>query len=79
MSKGAAREKLVLGMGLYGRSFTLQKAENHGLNASAPQKGRAGPYTREPGSLGYNEVSYKQIKQMSKNNGVVGNCRYYLC
>ena len=43
-------------MGTYGRSFTLSKLENHGLGAYAPQKGQAGPYTREQGSLGYNEV-----------------------
>ena len=44
-------------MGTYGRSFTLSKSENNGLGAFAPQRGRAGPYTREPGSLGYNEAS----------------------
>lgn len=44
-------------MGTYGRSFTLERAEVNGLNAPAPKKGRAGPYTREAGSLGYNEVS----------------------
>ncbi|GFY52631.1 probable chitinase 10, partial [Trichonephila inaurata madagascariensis] len=63
ISQGAPREKLVLGMGLYGRSFTLQRAEINGFNASAPQKGRAGPYTREPGSLGYNEICEMQATQ----------------
>ncbi|CAL1299588.1 unnamed protein product [Larinioides sclopetarius] len=63
ISKGAPREKLILGMGLYGRSFTLQRAEVNGFNASAPQKGRAGPYTREPGSLGYNEICEFQKQQ----------------
>lgn len=46
----------MLGMGTYGRSFTLQRESVNGLGAPAPQKGQAGPYTREPGSLGYNEV-----------------------
>lgn len=56
MEGGAAPEKLILGMGTYGRSFTLQRGEVNGLGAPAPQKGQAGPYTREGGSLGYNEV-----------------------
>lgn len=56
ISQGAAREKMVLGMGLYGRAFTLQRAEDHYPGAPAPQPGTAGPFTREPGSLGYNEI-----------------------
>lgn len=45
-------------MGTYGRAFTLRRAEDHGIGDSAPQKGQAGPYTREGGSLGYNEVIF---------------------
>lgn len=56
IEKGAAPEKIVLGMGTYGRSFTLQREEKNGLRSPAPQTGMAGPYTREPGSLGYNEI-----------------------
>ncbi|UYV62805.1 Cht9 [Cordylochernes scorpioides] len=62
LAMGAPRDKLVLGMGLYGRSFTLQRAEDNGVGASAPQRGRAGPYTREPGSLGYNEICEEQSR-----------------
>lgn len=56
LAQGAAREKLMLGVGSYGRSFTLDRESENGINAPASQKGRAGPYTREPGSLGYNEI-----------------------
>jgi len=56
ISQGASRDKIVLGMGTYGRSFTLDRAEKNGFNAGASQKGQAGPYTREGGSLGYNEI-----------------------
>lgn len=53
---GAPADKIMLGVGSYGRSFTLDKAENNGINSPASQRGQAGPYTREPGSLGYNEI-----------------------
>ena len=59
ISHGAPRSKIVLGLGSYGRSFTLSRANANGLGAPAPQKGQAGPYTREGGSLGYNEVFSK--------------------
>lgn len=56
LRNGAPADKLMLGVGSYGRSFTLDKPEVNGVNAPASQKGQAGPYTREPGSLGYNEI-----------------------
>lgn len=56
LAQGAPRDKLMLGVGSYGRSFTLDKQHENGINAPASQKGQAGPYTREPGSLGYNEL-----------------------
>lgn len=56
LQQGAAPEKIMLGTGSYGRSFTLDRAAVNGINAPANQKGQAGPYTREPGSLGYNEI-----------------------
>ena len=45
-----------LGMGLYGRGFTLNNANDNGYNAPANQPIVAGPYTREAGIWGYNEV-----------------------
>lgn len=63
LQQGAPAEKIMLGVGSYGRSFTLDKSEANGINAPASQKGRAGPYTREPGSLGYNEICEAFMKQ----------------
>jgi len=51
MEKGAPKEKLILGMPLYGQAFTLDSASNHGYNAPAGQKGQEGQYTRQAGTL----------------------------
>jgi chitinase len=56
IQKGAPKEKLNLGIGTYGRSFTLQNANNNGIGAPAKGAGKPGPYTKEGGYLGYNEI-----------------------
>ncbi|KAF2880906.1 hypothetical protein ILUMI_25264 [Ignelater luminosus] len=61
IKNGAAPEKLVLGIGVYGRSFTLDNAANNGINAPASQPGLPGPYTRQAGMLGYNEICEMQM------------------
>jgi len=45
-----------MGMPLYGQSFTLTQASNHGLNAPATGPGSAGEFTRAAGFLSYYEV-----------------------
>ena len=44
------------GIGTYGHSFTLQNENNKGVGAPAKGAGKPGPYTKEGGYLGYNEV-----------------------
>ena len=54
--KGAIAEKTVLGVPLYGRAFKLENPHDHGLNAKSQAISFQGPYTREDGFLGYNEI-----------------------
>ncbi|KAK0085497.1 hypothetical protein PV325_005030 [Microctonus aethiopoides] len=56
LSQGCSKEKLILGMPLYGRSFTLKNAEFHGVGAPTKRPGKKGVYTKELGMLGYNEI-----------------------
>ncbi|CAN7975083.1 unnamed protein product, partial [Ixodes persulcatus] len=48
--------KMVLGLPLYGRTFTLDDPESSGYLAPANQPGHAGNYTKVAGFLGYNEI-----------------------
>lgn len=59
LSQGAPKEKLIMGIPLYGRSFTLANAGENYVGAAVNGPGTAGPYSREPGVLGYNEFCEK--------------------
>jgi len=48
-------------MGSYGRGWLLDDSTDNGFYAPASQLIPAGPYTREPGIMGYNEVSKARI------------------
>uniref|UniRef100_K1RC35 Chitotriosidase-1 n=1 Tax=Magallana gigas TaxID=29159 RepID=K1RC35_MAGGI len=56
---GLPKQKLNVGLALYGRSFTLSDPYNNGVGAPAKGKGNAGNYTREAGFLSYFEVCQK--------------------
>jgi chitinase len=45
-----------MGIGTYGRTFTLRNPTPCALGVAATGTGLPGPYTREAGALGYNEV-----------------------
>lgn len=53
---GCPREKLIIGMGTYGRCFTLSNAADHGVGAPVKGACTAGKYTREAGFLSYYEI-----------------------
>jgi len=59
LKEGCPKNKLVMGMPTYGRSFRLSNPSQNGLGAPAKGAGTAGPQTREAGFLSYYEVCNK--------------------
>lgn len=49
--------KIIMGMPLYGRGFVLDNPSLAGFYAPASNPIPEGPYTRQNGTWGYNEVS----------------------
>lgn len=66
VQKGAPKDKLNIGMGLYGRSFTLASASNHQPGAPAPHPGQPGPFTGDGGVLAYYEVPLGRDRTMKE-------------
>lgn len=58
MKQGAPKEKLMIGMPTYGRSFTLVDKDKFDIGAPASGGGVAGNFTNESGFLSYYEVCY---------------------
>lgn len=56
MKQGAPKEKLMIGMPTYGRSFTLVDKDKFDIGAPASGGGIAGNFTNESGFLSYYEV-----------------------
>ena len=56
IENGADRRKIVMGMPMYGQSFTLVNASNTGLNSKSSGGSQAGEFTRQKGFLSYYEV-----------------------
>jgi len=57
VKQGAPKEKLMIGMPTYGRSFTLVDPAKFDIGAPASGGGTAGKYTSEAGFMAYYEVS----------------------
>lgn len=60
ISAGALPSKLLLGVGFYGRSFTLSNSAVTSLGAATSGTGAAGKYSQEPGMLTYLEICEAQ-------------------
>lgn len=56
LDNGFPASKLVLGIGTYGRSWTLVNSANNGVGAQASGAGKAMQYTGEAGYAAYFEV-----------------------
>uniref|UniRef100_A0A182QY58 chitinase n=1 Tax=Anopheles farauti TaxID=69004 RepID=A0A182QY58_9DIPT len=59
IEKGAPSRKLVMGMPLYGQSFSLADARRNGLNEKSYGPGEAGEFTRAGGFLSFYEICDK--------------------
>lgn len=57
VAKGAPKEKLVIGLPTYGRTFTLTNASLTDISAPSLKGGLPGQYTRESGFLSFFEVT----------------------
>lgn len=53
---GAAPEKIVLGLPAYGQTFLVENEENIGMGSKVLEGGPQGPFTRQKGFRGYNEI-----------------------
>merc|ERR1712180_153085 len=62
IDNGASPDKLTLGIGTYGRCYTLDNVSIKGWYAPASKPGHEGPYTRTEGVLGYNEICELQLE-----------------
>jgi chitinase len=58
LSSGCPKEKLILGIPLYGRSFTLADVKKNGVGERAAGPGIIGSFVPESGFLPYNEICY---------------------
>jgi chitinase len=57
IQRGADPQKISLGLGVYGRTYTLTNKNNHKVGSPVSGAGNGGKYTGEAGMLGYNEVT----------------------
>lgn len=77
IQEGAPSRKLVLGIKSTGRTHTLRKLENHGLDAPVSGPGLAGPIANIPGSLAFYEICAKDgWTVVHDQDGKVGTYAY---
>ena len=79
ISKGCPRNKMVVGIPTYGRSWTLAGPSTT-IKSAASGPGSAGPITRESGFLAYSEICEKLCSEgwtsVSDTTGRMGPYAY---
>lgn len=65
---GCPKEKIILGIPSFGRSFTLRSTYTTGLDAAVSGLGDAGDRSQAKGFLGFNEVNAEKFRE---------NCRLF--
>jgi chitinase len=67
---GVKSDKLVLGLGYYGRSFTLESSSCKEVGCKFSGPGKAGPCTKSPGILAWFEID-KIIAKNPQNKPIL--------
>jgi chitinase len=57
VKQGVPAAMINIGIGLYGRSFTLSDPSKYGVGAPVTGPGKAGKFTMEEGFVAYYEVN----------------------
>ncbi|KAJ2938296.1 hypothetical protein O0L34_g13210 [Tuta absoluta] len=68
LAHGVSPYKLVLGLPMYGRNFILQDPETREVEfgrTAAKAQGFKGPFTKEAGFMGYNEICMELVNKSS--------------
>lgn len=59
VSRGAPRDKLLVGIPFYGQSFSLLRNDKYDQGVPTRGPGEPGEYTKQPGMLAYYEICNK--------------------
>lgn len=83
IQEGAPARKIIMGIPMYGQSFSLADNNKHGLNAATYGGGEAGPATRSRGFLSYYEIcrnvrekNWKVVRDLQGRMGPYGKVTY---